>query len=140
MSQKLWWQEFTDVVFVHRIYRNRYTGLSFRHIVSTTSTEELEAVEFQAFTKSTLLNQLIDSRSFEFLVNFLWNKSWHTHAGNVNRSAIADKADCFLWVRWVFLSVRFWSECSVASCHWMLYWFITYCILFSNLHCIGYHV
>ena len=73
---------------------------------SATSTEELEAAEVKDFAKNRLLSRLINSfpcASCAFNV-----KQELTHPfGDVNTSAIANNADCFLWIRRVFLSARF---------------------------------
>ena len=89
-------KSFGDIMFVHRICRNRCTDLQFRqfHIsISTTSTKELEVAGFQVFTKNRLLSGLIDSLSFCFLT---------THVENVSRSIILNSADYFLWIRRFF--------------------------------------
>ena len=64
---------------------------------SKTSTEKLEVVEIQVFSKNRLLSQLIDSflcASWAFNVK----QELTLPFGNVNTSTITNNADCFLWI------------------------------------------
>ena len=75
---------------------------------SVTSTEELEATKVKDFAKYRLLSRLINSFPFPCASCAFNVKQELTHPfGDVNTSAIANNADCLLWIRRVFLSAKF---------------------------------
>lgn len=141
MCQKLWWQEFTDVVFVHRIFMNRYTDLRFQqwlihfHNIRTRTWSS----RIPSLYRNQTTQRIDRLYFFLFVVRFMWNKSWHTHVGNTNRSAPANSVDRFLLI-WRIFSASLWSECPVTSFHRMWYSFLVYCILVYNLQCTDYNV
>ena len=136
MCQKLWWKDSLTLFLLKESAWIDKLVSHFGNIHFHTIHRRTWSSESPSRYKKVTLKQIGRLPSLCFL-SIMWKKSWHTHTGMVNRSAIANDADYFLCITRVFLSASFWSKHPVTSCHCILYYFLAYSILFFNVRFQG---